>query len=94
MSDAQLMTAILILPLLVMVGVLAAGSRPNLRESVSIVGGVILFGLVYHLYSGMPWESAQTLILAEPLPGIQIAFTPEPLGLLFALVASLRKKTG
>ena len=35
------------------------------------------------------WAAPGTLIIAEPIEGLPLALTPEPLGILFALVASL-----
>jgi multicomponent Na+:H+ antiporter subunit D len=88
MSELQLLTWIPLVPLLAAVGVIATGKSPNVRETVTIVAGVILFALVVMLGSIISWDKPTTLILAEPLPGLELAFTPEPLGLLFALVAS------
>ncbi len=88
MSELQLLTWIPLVPLLAAVGVIATGKSPNVRETVTIVAGIILFALVVMLGSNISWDNPTTLILAEPLPGLELAFTPEPLGLLFALVAS------
>lgn len=88
MSELQLLTWIPLVPLLAAVGVFATGMWPNLRETVTIIAGVILFGLVATLAATISWDSTTSLVLAEPLPGVQLVFTPEPLGMLFALVAS------
>lgn len=88
MSEAQLLSWILIVPLLTAVGVFATGKYPNVREAVSIVSGLVLFGLVAKLGSIIDWNDAATVTLAEPLPGLTLALSLEPLGLLFALIAS------
>lgn len=88
MTEAQLLSWIIIVPLLATVGVIATGKSPNVRETVSVVAGLILFGLVVNLGSVVDWNNAATVTLAEPLPGISLALSLEPLGLLFALVAS------
>ena len=88
MSELQLLTWIPLVPLLAAVGVIVHDKSPNIREAVTIVAGVILFGLVATLGSTIDWDNPGVLVLAEPLPGLELAFTPEPLGLLFALVAS------
>ncbi|WP_245832086.1 monovalent cation/H+ antiporter subunit D family protein [Solemya velesiana gill symbiont] len=77
-----------LVPLLATAGVIATDKSPNVREAVTIIAGVILFALVVTLAANIDWDNPTTLVLAEPLPGLRLAFTPEPLGLLFALVAS------
>ncbi len=71
-----------------MLGVLATRRYPNLREGVSIAAGVITFALVVALAVTISWDAPPSLVLAEPLPGLPLTLTPEPLGVLFALVAS------
>ncbi|MES9874857.1 MAG: proton-conducting transporter membrane subunit [Candidatus Sedimenticola sp. 6PFRAG7] len=88
MSELQLLTWIPLVPLLAAVGVVVTGKSPNLREAVTIISGVILFALVATLGSNADWANSATLVLAEPLPGVALAFELEPLGLLFAMVAS------
>ncbi len=69
--------------------VAAARRSPNLREAASLVTAVSLFALVAGvilpavLVGGRP-----RLELVEVLPGLGLAFEVEPLGMLFALVAS------
>ena len=89
MSPEQLLALIPLVPLLAAFGIVAARANPNLREAVSILAGIVLFGLVVLLAATIDWAAPPTLVLAEPVAGLQLAFTPEPLGMLFALVASL-----
>ncbi|MEJ2309272.1 MAG: proton-conducting transporter membrane subunit [Gammaproteobacteria bacterium] len=89
MNTAELLAWIPLVPLLAAVGVVAARRNPNLREAVSILAGVILFMLVATLAATIDWSAPPTLVIAEPIAGLSLAFTPEPLGVLFALVASL-----
>jgi len=69
--------------------VAAARRSPNLREAASLVTAVSLFTVVAGvilpavLVGGRP-----RLELVEVLPGLGLAFEVEPLGMLFALVAS------
>lgn len=79
----------MLVPAIAAVAVVTARRRPDLRESLSVAAGVILFVLVAALASGMTWSTPPKLILAEPLPGLQLALSPDPLGILFALIASL-----
>jgi len=62
--------------------------RPNQREAVSLVTAGILFALVASLLPGVLNGDRPTAVLWETLPGLPIALRVEPLGLLFALVAS------
>jgi len=89
MTPEQLLTWIPLVPLLAAFGVIAARANPNLREAVSIGAGVILFLLVASLVATIDWEAPPTLVLATPVAGLSLSLTPEPLGMLFALVASL-----
>ena len=89
MNGMQLLLALIpLVPLLAVFGILATARSPNVREAVSVLAGVLLFGLVVALAGQMDSGAAPTLVLAEPLPGLALALSPEPLGLLFALVAS------
>ncbi len=89
MSPEQLLTWIPLVPLLAAFGVVAARANPNLREGISIGAGVILFLLVAALAATIDWETPPTLVIATPVTGLSLSLTPEPLGMLFALVASL-----
>ena len=83
-----------LLPLTLLVPTLGAllvatqGGRPNLREAISLTTAVILFGLVTALYPAVMAAEMPSIILAEPIPGLPIRLAVEPLGLLFATVAS------
>jgi multicomponent Na+:H+ antiporter subunit D len=78
----------LALPLLAVGLTYLFGGVPNLRETGTLVVSVILFGvtcvLAGHVFAGERPEWA----IGEMLPGFSIAFKVEPLGMLFALVAS------
>ena len=89
MSPEQLLTWIPLVPFLAAFGVVAARANPDLREGVSIAAGVILFLLVAGLAATIDWQAPPTLVIATPVAGLSLALTPEPLGMLFALVASL-----
>jgi len=64
------------------------GRRPNLRESISLLTAVSLFSLVFGLVPRVGAGESLTFALLEIMPGLRLAFNIEPLGLLFALVAS------
>ena len=71
------------------VAVLATGSRPNLRECLSLGAGITLVGLVASLLPAILAGERPVSVLAVPIPGIPIALEAEPLGMLFALIASV-----
>ena len=64
------------------------GSWPNLREAATLVTALALFGLVLsvlpHVIAG---ERPQVTVI-EMFPGLSLAFTAEPLGATFAVIAS------
>jgi len=62
------------------------GSRPNVREAVTLIAGVLLVFNVAHLVEIA--HSNPTLTLATLAPGLELTFKLEPLGALFAAVAS------
>ncbi len=78
----------LALPALGIVLVLLTGRFPNLRETCSLAVAALLFlvncDLASYVFSGgrPSWRAGQLM------PGFDVAFTVEPLGMLFALVAS------
>ena len=88
MSEQAALIGVVVVPLLGALAVMLVGSRPNLREAMSLAAGVILLALVVRLLpralSG-DWPAA---VLAEPIPGLSLAVSAEPLGVLFGLIAS------
>jgi multicomponent Na+:H+ antiporter subunit D len=69
-------------------GVAACGRAPNLREAVTLVAAPLLFLAVATLVDPVLAGARPSLRLFEIIPGLPITFAVEPLGLLFALVAS------
>jgi multicomponent Na+:H+ antiporter subunit D len=63
-------------------------SAPNVREAVTLLIAGTLFLCVVSLVRGVMEGERPGLRVVEPLPGIAVAFAVEPLGLLFALLAS------
>jgi multicomponent Na+:H+ antiporter subunit D len=88
LSADFLLRIILLVPLLGAAGVLLARRHPNLREAFTLASGGLLFLAVAWLAQVVSWEHPPTFVLAEPIPGLHLALTLEPLGLIFALVAS------
>ncbi|MCK4704966.1 MAG: monovalent cation/H+ antiporter subunit D family protein, partial [Gammaproteobacteria bacterium] len=78
----------IILPLLATLGIVATGHKPNLREGVTIGTSLVLLYFVISLYQGIKQGESISVHWWELLPGLQISFSIEPLGMLFALIAS------
>ncbi len=75
-------------PLVGMVGIILAGASPNLREGVTLTTAAILFALVASLFPEVLAGARPSVQLGEMLPGLRIAFEVEPLGMIFAGIAS------
>lgn len=78
----------IIIPLLATFAIAATGKFPNLREGVTITTCLILIILVVNLYNGLTAGKTISAFWWELLPGLTISFDIEPLGMLFALIAS------
>ena len=89
MTGAELaILGALALPLLGAAMIALANRSPNAREAATLVTGVALLATVVSLVAPVQAGERPSVTLVEMLPGMPIAFTVEPLGLLFALVAS------
>ncbi len=88
MTPELLITLIMIVPLIIAGGIGVAGKVPNIREAVTLIGAAILFGLVVMLVMQVAGGARPELVLGEAAPGLLFAFKVEPLGALFAVVAS------
>jgi len=64
------------------------GRYPNIRETLTLITAAILVYLVYSLYPAVASGETPSVELLEMLPGLSIAFTVEPLGMIFAGIAS------
>jgi len=78
----------LTLPLLGALGVQALGRWQNLRDAWTVVIGLFTFGAVTRLIEPVMAGARPSLELPDWMPGLGLGFEVEPLGLLFALVAS------
>jgi len=87
-TNAQLIAAAMVVPALGALGIGLAGRRPNLRETVTLVTATVLFACVASLTPAVLAGARPQLFVLELLPGIALGFRVEPLGMLFALVAS------
>ncbi|MFT5082686.1 MAG: multicomponent Na+:H+ antiporter subunit D [Lentisphaeria bacterium] len=78
----------MVLPLMAIVGIVGVGHKPNWREAVTISTSLALIYLVVNLYQGLSSGEIIRVFLWELFPGLQLSFVVEPLGMIFALVAS------
>ena len=62
--------------------------RPNIREAVTLAAAAVTFLLFLSLISPVLEGARPRLVLGEMLPGLALVLELEPLGLLFALIAS------
>ena len=86
MAADTLILALLGLPLLASALVLVLRDMPNLRDGQALLIGLITAACAIELYGRADGDTLFILSLAE---GLDISFTPEPLGKLFALVAGV-----
>ncbi|MHA7839707.1 MAG: proton-conducting transporter transmembrane domain-containing protein, partial [bacterium] len=78
----------LILPILGAFGVQALGRWPDARDAWTVVIGLATFGSVVPLIGPVSAGEHPSLGLPGWMPGLGMGFEVEPLGLLFALIAS------
>lgn len=78
----------LLLPMVAIPIIALLGKRPNLREGVTLTTGGLLFLNAINLVGPLLDGQRPMLVLAEMLPGLSLTLELEPLGLLFALLAS------
>ncbi|MGZ8262922.1 MAG: proton-conducting transporter transmembrane domain-containing protein [Burkholderiales bacterium] len=88
MTPEVLIGAAIATPLAGAAAIAAARRAPNLREAATLVTAAVLFLLVCNLTQGVLAGERPGLTVIEMMPGLSLRFEIEPLGMLFALVAS------
>ena len=78
----------LALPAAATILIAMSGNRPNQREAVSLLTSAGLFAVIVWLLGEVQAGAAPAAHWLEVVPGLSIDFLIEPLGMLFALVAS------
>lgn len=78
----------MLVPLIGAILIALTGRIPNLRESVTLVTATLLLTCVLFILPGVLDGGRPEVSLFSILPGLEIAFKVEPLGMLFALIAS------
>ena len=89
MNGANLIPVALLLPLAGALGIALAGRlSDNLRETVTLVTAGALAVTVWMLFPEVMGGGRPAFTFGTVVPGIDIAFSVEPLGMLFAALAS------
>lgn len=76
------------IPLLAIIGILLANKVPNIREGITISASLLLLFIVVSLYQSMLSGTNVDVFWWDIMPGLSMSFSIEPLGMLFALIAS------
>jgi multicomponent Na+:H+ antiporter subunit D len=87
-SGESALTLALVLPPAGALMTLLLGKWPNLREAATLLVGGCLFLSVIAVGADLVAGGRPALEILEIIPGLALAFEVEPLGLLFALIAS------
>lgn len=88
LTPEQAILASVVVPLMGAVLIALAGRVPNLRETITLLTAALLLAVVLSLLPLVLAGAQPGVVLYSLLPGLQIAFKVEPLGMLFALIAS------
>ncbi|MGB4360141.1 MAG: proton-conducting transporter membrane subunit, partial [Rhodoferax sp.] len=88
LTPEQVILASMAVPLAGALLISLAARLPNLRETITLVTAAVLLVLVLKLLPLVLAGARPGVVLFSLLPGLNIAFQVEPLGMLFALIAS------
>ena len=80
--------ASMLIPVFAALGNLLLRDAPNLRDSMTFVAALATFGCVLNILVNVGNGTTEPMVLFTVMPGLDLAFNVEPLGLLFAIVAS------
>ena len=87
-SLALMLQLTILLPLLATFAIAITAKKPNLREAVTISTSLAVLYCVINLYQALKAGTSIEVSWWELMPGLEVSFVVEPLGMLFALVAS------
>ncbi len=88
MSGETAIATAVILPALGALAIALLGRSPNARDVAMLIVATATFAVVCTLYPQVQSGGQPTLHLLEVVPGLDLVFQIEPLGMLFALIAS------
>ncbi|HIG29333.1 MAG TPA: monovalent cation/H+ antiporter subunit D family protein [Verrucomicrobiales bacterium] len=86
MSSLPMLT--ILIPLIGALAIAAARRRPDLRESITFFTALVLFGTVLSMVAPLLDGQEIYFKLIDVVPSMSIAFRVEPLGMIYALIAS------
>jgi len=78
----------MLIPALASIGNLLLRNRPNLRDTMTLGAAFATFACVLVILNNVGSSTTAPYELFEVFPGLSIAFNVEPLGLMFAIIAS------
>ena len=81
--------AAVLVPAVGILAIVASRRNPNVREGSTIVSALVTFGVVASLVPAALAGTPHVTRLGTLVPGIDITLRADPLGMIFALVASL-----
>lgn len=88
MSASTLLQLAILLPLIAASLIALTGKNPNVRESITIVSSLVVLAVVVSLYRAFMQGAEIEVHWIQMIPGLEVKFKVEALGVLFALVAS------
>jgi multicomponent Na+:H+ antiporter subunit D len=88
LSASTALEIAVLVPLVGALLIVLTGRWPNLREAVTLLTAVTLFGVVLRILWSLTRDEVIEITIIEMLPGLSIALHTEPLSILFAAVAS------
>ncbi len=80
--------ASMLIPALAAISNVLLRDKPDLRDGMTLVAAFLTFGCVMIILANEGNGTTDPLVLFQVMPGLDLAFNVEPLGLLFAIVAS------
>ncbi len=86
MSPALLLSLTLAAPLLQAAAAMAAPRPPGLRDTLQILISIAHLVVALLLFNAVGAGAEARVVLARPLPNVDLAFNIEPIGVLFALI--------
>lgn len=88
MNAGELAAVAFAAPFIGAIFIALTGKWPNLRESITLATAGATFGLVASLYATVKAGELVAIRFFDVVPGMPLAFDVEPLGLIYALLAS------
>ncbi len=88
MSVQTALILTLVIPFVAAILNMVLRNHDNMRDGMTFLASVLLFGTVVFLVSNYNNNANQAIMLLSVMPGLTISLNLEPLGLLFAMIAS------